>query len=1233
MANKTIVQSLNKAYRRIGIPQEEVVRFKAELSNYFLQRSSQEATEEEVKQDIINFLNRTFYERKNRVSPHEHKDLVIHLGDTSSSPVGVIIEVKKPSNEGEMVTRDNLNKKAMQELLLYYLRDRITKNNYKLKNLVITNGFEFFVFDAEQFERIFYSNRALRSEYAQYISGQMTDSRTQSFYTNVASAYIAQAEASLDYTWFDIRTYKRALSSEDETQLADLYRFFSPEHLLKRPFQADSNSLNTKFYNELLYILGLEEVKAAKTGNKKIIKRFPVDKRKPASLIEDAISAIRAEGGLSNVRDVSVYGKDSEEQLYNVALSLVVGWVNRILFLKLLESQLQTYHPGDDSFSFLSPEKLPNYSAMNSLFFRVLAIRREDRDTVMSEKFGNVPYLNSSLFEVSPLEEQTIKISSLGTEILPLYASSVLKSQRRGGRNEEMSSLTYLLNFLSAYDFASESSDSRNNENKALINASVLGLIFEKINGHKDGAVFTPGFITMQICKESLREAVVDKLNERFNWDCSSFEDLFTKEFRDINAANEVVDSIRVCDPAVGSGHFLVSYLNEFIRTKYELGILCDTEGHLIPRTLYNVSIENDELIVTDNEGRPFRYRPNQRESQRIQETLFEQKRRIIENCLFGVDLNENAVGICRLRLWIELLKNAYYTRESGYVDLETLPNIDVNIKTGNSLLHRYQLDDSISGILRNHRISVSDYKAKVSEYKNTKSKSIKRELTQVISQIQSKLHECISLKDPQYLDLLKEQKQLDKYESQTLFGSQLSGFDVVQRDKLRVSVAKKQAAWIERREFATKKKAFEWRVEFPELLDAEGNFIGFDILGGNPPYGQLVEDDLKERFKAEYRDVHFRTIDVYNYFISMGFRLLRPNGILSYIIPNTLLSQNDFEKARVFLMETQSLESCENMGENVFKDADVPTCIIRVRKRLPDGDYSFKYTDFKETDNDSIVWGRDQRDIAVSDVSETPGHIIGLTDRMMEVLGKVQPRSVRIDDIAEEVASGISTGANDAFIYTPEQIRDNNLEPTILKPVLRGEDIDCYSIGWKGDMIAYTRKNTDIEMYPKIKTMIARYQADLEKRRETKKGLIPWWGLNWPRKQEVFEGEKIILRQTADSIRATYDAGGFYNINSILDLTLRQGCGFSYLFVLGVLNSSLSQEIYKGISQEDGRAFAEVKPINIRKMFIPQASEEFKQAVESIVDDIMSGSVSEEDGQSTIDAMLYEFYNLEPRH
>jgi type II restriction/modification system DNA methylase subunit YeeA len=171
----------------------------------------------------------------------------------------------------------------------------------------------------------------------------------------------------------------------------------------------------------------------------------------------------------------------------------------------------------------------------------------------------------------------------------------------------------------------------------------------------------------MYMCRETISRTVIQKFNEYFLTRghapllVNSINDLYNiiGEKISIAEANAIFNTIRICDPAVGSGHFLVSALNEMVRLKSELGILADKSGKRLREC--RISIENDELIVTDQEGNFFNYNPKDRESQRVQETLFHEKQILIENCLFGVDINPNSVKICQLRLWIELLKNAYY--------------------------------------------------------------------------------------------------------------------------------------------------------------------------------------------------------------------------------------------------------------------------------------------------------------------------------------------------------------------------------------------------------------------------------------------------------------------------------------------------------------------------------------------------------------------------------------------
>ena len=252
-------------------------------------------------------------------------------------------------------------------------------------------------------------------------------------------------------------------------------------------------------------------------------------------------------------------------------------------------------------FRFLNIVRVHDYDELNKLFFQVLAVKDSDRDEKIKENFGNIPYLNSSLFEPGDLEHRTIRISNLDDHLkLPVLSNTVLKDKAGKKLTGEIDPLQYLFEFLDSYDFSGEGSEDIQEENKTLINASVLGLIFEKINGYKDGSFFTPGFITMYMCHETIRRAVVQKFNEAKGWKCETINSVYNK-IEDIEEANKIINSLRICDPAVGSGHFLVSALNEIIAIKTELKVLTDKEGKRLKE--YTVEVINDELIITDEQS------------------------------------------------------------------------------------------------------------------------------------------------------------------------------------------------------------------------------------------------------------------------------------------------------------------------------------------------------------------------------------------------------------------------------------------------------------------------------------------------------------------------------------------------------------------------------------------------------------------------------------------------------
>ena len=1099
MSELTIAKSLSKAYRQVSIGKQSFDTFKQQLGMLYEQIATID-TEEKLKGDLMDFLKLTFYGQNYKVSPNGRIDCAIHLGNSIETPVGVIFEVKMPTNASEMITKDNLNKKALQELLLYYLRERVEKNNIQLKQLVVTNIYEFFIFDAQEFERVFYSNKKLLKRFAEFNDGTLTSDKTEFFYKEIAAEVIESSKDILSYTWFDIRKYKTFLNKGMDKRLIELYKVFSPEHLLKKRFQNDSNSLNTKFYSELLYIIGLEEVEE-KNSHKRIITRRNSANRNSASILENTITILDSEDWIDSIQERTSFGKDREEQIFNIALALTIGWINRILFLKLLEAQLVKYHKGDTSYAFLHSQFIPDYDELNKLFFQVLAKRPNGRTDIINDKFGKIPYLNSSLFEVSVLERKTIRISSLDNSELPIYGGTVLKDGQKP-RYKQLPTLRYLLEFLDAYDFASEGSEEVQETAKTLINASVLGLIFEKINGHKDGSVFTPGAVTMYMSREAIQTTVVRKFNETMGWSCSDYETLKDKDIEDYHQANAIVDSIRICDPAVGSGHFLVSVLNEIIRTKYDLGILLDCNGKRIKKQDWSIEIANDELIVSDYDGEPFVYIPGNGESQRIQEALFNEKRRIIENCLFGVDLNPNAVNICRLRLWIELLKNAYYTKDSGYIDLETLPNIDINIKVGNSLIHRFDLSQDISEILKKTGISITQYKDAVARYKNAHSKDEKRELEDMISTIKSTLQTQISLYDPKVLRKIQLEKELNNLLAPQLFES--SKKEKAQREKQAKTLKTRINKLNDEIEGIRNNKmfigAFEWRIEFPEILDESGHFMGFDCIIGNPPYIQLQKmgTDADALQKMGYK-TYERTGDIYCLFYEMGMELLKPNAMLSFITSNGWLKSAYGKSLRALLAEQYNpLKLIDFAGFKVFDSATVDVNILNIEKQIPLGQTyacSIRKDEFDIEKLSDYVRTHNQESSFRSDVWAI------LSDIEQRIKAKVESAGVPLKEWDVEIFRGVLTGCNDAFIITSEKrdeilancIDDAERQKTaeIIRPILRGRDIKRYSYEFADQYIISTfpSKQYNIDDYQSIKSYLLSF--GIEKLEQTGKKYV----------------------------------------------------------------------------------------------------------------------------------------------
>lgn len=1172
-------KSVNSAFLKIPVSVENMERFSASLVNLCKKRNP-ERDEEYHKGEIWKFL-RGLFDPDYSVQVKRPIDLAIFNGNDTNAKPAVIIEVKSPTNAAEMFSASKPNVKSLQELVYYFMLEYIRFGNREIKHLVITNFDEWFFFDVKDFIRYFaQKSNPVYEQFQKFEANQMSGNKTSDFYNEIAKPAIDDFLKTCDinvvrFSLADVAIQahdnddKRVIASDSEAihsgssakagvngekQLLPLYKFLSPETLLAKPFANDSNSLNKNFYAELLHIIGLEEVK---DGGKKVICRKKPGSRDKASLLESAIYQLEMD-----IPD--------EAKCESMALRLCITWVNRLLFLKLVESQILMYQKGDAAYRFMSIDKIANFDELNIFFFKVLGKKIETRDKEILERYPNVPYLNSSLFEPTE-DEDKLKIRGIPDVPIEIFHKTVLKDERGKRAKGTMHNLEYIFKFLDAYDFASDARGGVTSTSKTLINASVLGLIFEKINGYKDGSFFTPGFITDYMARDVLERCVVQKFNETKNWDCKNLDDVSGK-IDDVEEANKIVDDIRIADIAVGSGHFLVSALNRILAVKSQLDIFRDAHGKRIKRMDLVLKVDNDELSALDDEGEPFEYKPGNPERQRIQEALFHEKKNIIEKCLFGVDLNPNSANICRLRLWIELLKNAYYTEESGFTRLETLPNIDINIKVGDSLLSKYPVQNGrvIADYLTHDeradrkkdslKNSLVEYRNCVQEYKAGGTQNSKIALRQKIASLKSRM---------------VEEGVLEMFEEYANKADDTIDFS----------------------------NSLEWMFEFPEILDDQGRFVGFDAVIGNPPYIQLQANNglLGSLYEQRNYSTFFKQGDLYCLFMERAYALLKNNGQFGFINPNTWLQSISFSPVRLFLTSYFRWNKII-LTHKVFAEATVDTHCLLFTKSKEQCDCSIS-----RIDADGKI--TPLHTIKKEGISQTERIInIEINQDSLLLIKKIEASSKPLTEYLD-IYNGVkpfekgkgTPPQTKQIVEEKPYVRDGDKPDENWSPLMRGSLMHRYTNLWNDNYwILYGK-----------------------------------W-LAAPRDKKIFEApEKIIVRQTGDSIIATIiDAGVICRDN--LHICIAKSESLNLKYILGVLNSKLIDFFYTFINPEKGEALAQVKKTHVEALRIPDATEQQQKEISDLVEKALILRKEKVDADIAsiameIDKKVYAIFNLSP--
>lgn len=1209
----------NPTTQSLNAFKEHLDHFLAQCHKHTAQDTSE--SEEFQKNLIADFLKQAFsYPKINT----KHKiDLAIYEDDE----VKTFFEVKSIANKSEFPkSTQSLDSKALYEALLYYMREQNEGNN-NLKCILLCNVESFYLISAKEFEKLS-QNKELQKAYKNVDKKQGNDTSTKKFYQK-AQEILSALDMEMTFTHFGIK----------DTEPVLLYQVFSPHILLGYKTHIDSNVLNQNFYEELLYILGLEETK---DGANKLIKLSDT----PNTLSY----AIRENLGLDCVRD------------FESIFELIITWNNRLLFLRLLESMLLSFKHIPKP--FLDSSVIESFAKLNTLFFEILALRENVRKSIPKE-LDSIPYLNSSLFDKTELEKQGKEIKLLDSKPLALYKKSILKDTKK-----PLPLLEYLFDFLNAYDFTTTPKDIQDNvkiNHDKLINAAVLGLVFEKLNGYKEGSFYTPSFITNYMCKQSLQQVVIQKFNTAKKWDCKDLQSLklrldkLTDSPDGYKEANEIFDSIKVCDPSVGSGHFLVSMLNNMIELKFHLKILCDENFERLKDI--QLRLENDEIVLQDSTGNPHIYQiPSHQniESHKLQKAIFHNKRTLIESCLFGVDINRNSCEITKLRLWIELLKYSYYIFENGKNTntLQTLPNIDINIKCGNSLISYFDITQSLSHY-PNINTKIKDYKQAVQNYKEG--------LYQDKQALDSKIKELhTAFKNFCFKDKFKSQikafeKECDKYSTQ--YGNYLAKDDENLSLYVKASLSifdddfdKKQAQI----DFATlqesynalfnleSNKPFEWRFAFPEVLDNNGDFLGFDLVIGNPPYIRQEEiKHLKPHLKKAF-SIYKGTSDIYTYFFEQGYKILKPKALLSFITSNKYTRAGYGEPLRAFILaNTQILHYIDLNGLKVFDSATVDTSIITFAKTPPSPESSFDYL------------APTQPSLDTDELHAQPIHQSSLSkdsfifqDQANQALkAKIESLGTPLKEWDISIYRGILTGYNEAFIIDSakrEEILNNCKDKSerertskLIKKMLRGRDIKRYGYEWAGLWLICTfpSLNLDIEKYPSLKAYLESFRPRIDQSGE--KGCRKKTSNKWFETQdniayhEEFEKEKIVYPNMTKFRPFILDRESFYTNQKCFIITSKQSKILPY--IIGILNSWIFDFAFAerfpnllGGTLELSKIFFEKLPIPKIDSTNKALSDEIISLVEQILDSKAKDPTTDtKELESKIDFLVYKLYHL----
>ncbi len=857
----------------------------------------------------------------------------------------------------------------------------------------------------------------------------------------------------------------------------------------------------------------------------------------------------------------------------------------------------------------------------------------KDPDKFIGMVEKHVPFMNGGLFECLDKPHPTKKGKQGGDVIIYIDGFSDRKdnvlrvpdfiffgSEKHvdlrddyGQNNKQRKDVSVkgLIHILNSYKFTID--ENTPIEEDVALDPELLGKVFENLLASynpetrttarkQTGSYYTPREIVNYMVDQSLIAYLKDRVN---GWNCRGEAlDAKLRQLMSYDPANpfadqpevqkeiiRALDTCKILDPACGSGAFPMGILQKMVHIIHKVD---PGNNHWKEKQIEKARAIDDsdirEKLMEDIE-----------EAFTNNELDYGRKLYVIENCIYGVDIQPIAAQISKLRFFISLVCDQKVEWSRPNFGIRPLPNLETKFVSANTLIGIDRREDETS--LTN----------------TPELKEWKKELKRI-------RHEVFSAKGQKYKKKLRqEDKDIREKIRDYLIDS---GWDN--------NNARKLAAWDPYDQNASS-----------DFFDPEWMFgisDGFDVVIGNPPYVQIQKFSGKQEQKdwaSQQYETFTKTGDIYSLFYEKGYRILKPRGLLTFITSNKWMRANYGKLTRKFFAQkTNPLILIDFGGFKVFESATVDTNILILRKE-PNKNNTRACTiknDFKQDHNVSLYVAK--KGVIIDKLSEESWTILSKTEQIIR--DKMENKGVPLKDWNISIYRGVLTGYNDAFIIDgkkkDEFIKQDPKSAEIIKPILRGRDIKRYRADFADKWLINSHNGykdvppVDIKNYPAVKQHLDKYWKQIEKRQD--KGVTSYNLRNCAYLDE-FENEKIVWGNLALKSQFSHTASGVF-INAPSPLITP---GNKY--ILAVLNSQLGDSFIRSLGVTRNGGYFEYKPMFVERLPVPKISDDSQRPFEIHVDQILEITGTEDYSQNQqkqaevktletkIDRMVYDLYGL----